>query len=103
MWVCRHCSFLDVEFPCCALVPFNEGGFDFLWEMEVPGQSAETMHAIMKIDGDGPDRFHGIIANSKETQHKIDLLNSNWIFLIDIIECNSGHNKYRQHKESNIV
>ncbi len=46
------------------------------------------MKTIVKIDGYHFERFHGKVADRKKKENQIDLLNSNRILLVDIIEGN---------------
>jgi hypothetical protein len=94
---------LDENLPDYSLGGIDECRFNLLWEMEIPAQSAQTVKAIVEVDGYGSDRFHRIVADAEQGQHKIDLFYGDGVFLVDVVKGDCAHNEDREHEQSDIV
>lgn len=57
----------------------------------------------MKHKSESSKRFHGVIAYSKQWKHEINLLNSNGVILVIVIESDGRNHENREHQQRDIV
>ena len=61
-----HRALLNRYFSHLALVSFDQGGTDFLREMEIIGHSAETVESVVQVDGHRADGAHRDVAHFEQ-------------------------------------
>ena len=57
----------------------------------------------MHIDRNHSHWFHGVVANTKQREHEIDLLNSYRIIFICVKDGDGSDNEDRKHEKCNVV
>ncbi len=91
VWICGSGSIFDHDFAN-VMLSFDELRLGLFWEMEVLGKTFKTVKSVMHVDGYGPGAFHWHVTDPKQGEYGVDLLYSDRIFFIHIVQGDCNNN-----------
>ena len=99
----RNGALLNDHLSYFSLSVVVERGLYFFRQFEVFLDPIERVQAIVDVDADSSDGFHGLVAHSEQRQHHIDLFDSDGVFLIHVIEGDCRYDKDGQHEKRDVI